>query len=381
MAAESTPPVGDRRTGVDGDAAATPKPSVVTGKDVAREAGVHPSTVSRSLDPRTSGRVRAATRSRVLDVAERLGYRPNLTASSLRRQRSMTIGILVADLLNPVYGQLLRSITAQLDNDGYFGLILETPDTAGSVSRAMDILQARRVDGIICASSRAGDGHALQRAVEAQIPVVQTMRWTAKTGSPVVLNDDVQGGRLAAEHLIDLGHRRLLQLPGPTDTSSFAERSRGFRAAVESSGFEAVEHGFTATAATLEKGLETMRTIVDAGAIDGVTGVFAHNDLLAVGAIDALREAGLECPDDVSVVGYNDSSLADHLDPALSTIRMPVAEMGRLAARRMVQMLAGTGDLPDVITLGPELVGRDSTGAPPLPSVSRRSPDVNVGGR
>src|SRR5690606_19031260 len=111
------------------------------------------------------------------------------------------------------------------------------------------------------------------------------------------------------------------------------------------------------------------------GAVDGVTGVFAHNDLLAVGAIDALREAGLECPDDVSVVGYNDSSLADHLDPALSTIRMPVAEMGRLAARQMVQMLAGAGDLPDVITLSPELVGRDSTGAPPLPSASRRRPD------
>lgn len=343
----------------------TPTRDVVTAKEVAREAGVHPSTVSRSLDPRRTDQVSAATRRRVLAIAERLGYRPDFAASSLRRRRSMTIGVLVSDLTNPVYGQLLQSITGQLDDEGYFGLIIETPDTAGTVSRAIDILRARRVDGIICASSRDGDRLALRSAADAGIPVVQTVRWTPDAGTPVVGNDDAYGGRLAAEHLIALGHRRLLQLPGPSDTSSFSERSRGFLAAVRSAGLEAVDHGYASPAPVLEQGYWTMRALLEAGLAEGVTGVFAHNDLLAVGAIDALREAGLACPGDMSVVGYNDSSLTDHLDPALSTIRMPVAQMGRLAARQMVQTLTGAGDMPDRITLTPQLVARASSGAPP----------------
>ena len=153
--------------------------SLITAKDVAREAGVHPSTVSRSLDPRQMGRVKPTTRLRIQEVAGRLGYRPDLTASSLRRQRTMTIGVLIPSFGNPIYGDLIHGINSELEPHGYQGLMIETPDGSNRLPSALETLRGRRVDGIICATSRSEDRQVLLDLASSGMPVILTLRWLA----------------------------------------------------------------------------------------------------------------------------------------------------------------------------------------------------------
>lgn len=333
----------------------------VTAKDVAREAGVHPSTVSRSLDPRQRERVSSVTRAKVLEVADRLGYRPDFAASSLRRQKSMTIGVLTPSFSNPIFGTLIHGISSELERHGYLGLIIETPDGADRTEPALATLRRRRVDGIVSTAARSADSLPLRKFAARGIPVVLALRWTAESGLPRVLSDDYLGGMLAARHLTDLGHTRVLQIPGPLDTMPFSERSRGFQDALSQAGLKPISHDQVAQTPNVGEGLRMMRELLADGTASPASAVFAHNDLLAIGAIDAITEAGLRCPEDVSVIGFNDDELTEHLAPALSTVRMPVDELGRIAAQRIVQEIAGQGELADVVTLTPELVVRDST--------------------
>lgn len=334
-----------------------------TARDVAARAGVHPSTVSRSLDPRTRASVRESTRLRVERVAGELGYRPDLTASSLRRRRSSTIGVLISSFSNPIYGELLHGISDELDDLGYHVLIAEVPDEpgAGRMSAAIDMLRSRRIDGMICAASRGGDGEVLRQLVDSGLPVVLSLRWIASTGIPRVVNDDALGGALAARHLLDLGHRSVLEITGPTDISTFAERARGFRQGLDASA-EPVDHSSAATTTpTVEEGHRAMVEALRSGRDRTVTAVFAHNDLLAVGALAALQENGIGCPASVSVVGYNDSPLTGYLKPPLTTIRLQIDQMGRQAARAVVAAIGQAGPVAPELTLAPDLIVREST--------------------
>lgn len=336
-----------------------------TARDVAEKAGVHPSTVSRSLDPRTRANVRESTRLRVERVAVELGYRPDLTASSLRRRRSSTIGVLISSFSNPVYGELLHGISNELEDLGYHVLIAEVPDVPGAdrMSAAIDMLRSRRTDGMICAASRGGDAEVLRQLVESGLPVVLSLRWIASTGIPRVVNDDALGGSLAARHLLDLGHRRMLEITGPTDISTFAERARGFRQGVVAKSAP-VEHRSAATSTpTIEEGHRATAEVLRSPEGRQVTAVFAHNDLLAVGALAALHEEGIECPGSVSVVGYNDSPLTGYLKPALTTIRLQIDRMGREAARAVVAAIGQSVPVAPELTLAPDLIVRESTAA------------------
>lgn len=338
--------------------------SLITAKDVAREAGVHPSTVSRSLDPEQMARVKTETRLRVQETAGRLGYRPDLTASSLRRQRTMTIGVLIPSFGNPIYGDLIHGINSELEPHGYQGLMIETPDGSDRLSPALETLRGRRVDGIICATSRSEDRQILRDLVDSGMPVVLTLRWLAGLAIARVVNDDRLGGFLAGQHLVALGHRRMLEIPGSEDIETFADRSRGFRDGLAAAAIAPIRHGERTTTPDVSEGRRVMANLLAAGVMDGVTAVFAQNDLLAIGAIEALRSAGLRCPEDVSVMGFNDSPLVDHLDPALSTIAMPMVEMGMRAGREILRAVNGHATEHDVVTVRPTLVPRASTAAP-----------------
>lgn len=358
--------IGDGRGARDGiRVSARPIQAVITAKDVAREAGVHPSTVSRSLDPEQMGRVRPETRLRVLEVAGRLGYRPDLAASSLRRQRTMTIGVLIPSFGNPIYGDLIHGINAELEPRGYQGLMIETPDGSNRLSAALETLRGRRVDGIICASTRPEHRQVLQDLVSSGMPVVLTLRWLAGLQIARVVDDDRLGGFLAGQHLVSLGHRRMVEIPGSEDIETFADRSRGFREGLAITGLEPIEHGQQTATPNVSEGRRVMAMLLESGVMDGVTAVFAQNDLLAIGAVEALRAVGLRCPEDVSVMGFNDSPLTDHLDPALSTIAMPMVEMGQRAGREILRAVNGDDTDHDVVTVKPTLVARASTAAPP----------------
>lgn len=341
----------------------SPVPWRGTQKDVAAAAGVHPSTVSRSLDPTQASRVSEETRQRVLAAARELNYQPDRIAGGLRRQRTQTIGVLVADYEAPFYAALIRGISVRLERDGYVPIALETRDDHDRLAASVRLLGERRVDGVITAATRAGDVGTFKQLMRSGTPVVMAVRWIRGLGIPIVANDDLRGGALAAEHLIRLGHRRIVQLHGPNDVEAFNERSLGYRSTLARAGLPDEEPVGYATTPTVLEGRRLMELVLKRGTVPP-TAVFAHNDFIAIGAMEVLREAGLECPRDVSIVGYNDMPLTEHLAPPLTTVRMPTVEVGQVAADVVLRIIEGRTASPVSISLEPQLIARHTTSPP-----------------
>jgi len=332
-------------------------------KDVAREAGVHPATVSRALDPGKMWLVRPDTRAKIQTAARALGYRADVVARSLRRGQTTTVGVVVPDLGNLFLPPVLRWIANKLEGHGFMALISETRDDNERLRVSLENLLSRRVDAIILTGARLGDGPLLQGIADEGRPVVLAIRALAGTNLPAVTTDDFSGGYIAARHLAELGHRLVAQLPGPADVQPFLDRTAGFAQAVTEAAINVVEFEERALHPTVSEGRRLMSLLL-AGGKPLPTGVFAHSDSMAIGALDGLRAAGLRCPDDVSILGYNDAPLVDHFDPPLSTIRWPSTEIGRFAAELAIALIEEPNSAVASMTFPPELVPRAST-APP----------------
>lgn len=331
----------------------------ITLKDVAARAGVHPSTASRALDPAKGSLVRADTVERVHAAARDLGYQGDAVASGLRRGRTNTLGIVVADLGNPYNAPLIRGIENHLEGRGLMALIAESRDDPDRMQRVLNNLAARRVDAVIVTGARRGDERALRRAQQ-QIPIVLAVRYLPGSGLPAITHDDERGGRLAAAHLVEQGHLRVAQLCGPEDISSFRERGAGFRAGLRSHGLHTIEVDDTARRPILEEGRRLMDLLL-AQREEPPSAVFAHNDLMAIGALQSLAAQGHLCPEDVAVVGYNDTPTAALTDPPLTTVRLPGYELGRMAADTAVTLIEDREHPGTSLSLPPVLVPRRST--------------------
>jgi LacI family transcriptional regulator len=333
-------------------------------RDVARLAGVHPGTVSRALNPQTRGLVNERTARRVLDAAQELGYRPNPIARGLRTNRSGTIGVLVPDLMNPLFAAVVRGIEDGLREGAYTPLIANTDNDADRERVAYEAMRARQVDGFIAATARR-DHWLLADNVSAGVKVVLVNRRVDSDALPAVTGDDHEGIRLAVEHLTGLGHRRIAHLAGSQTLYTGWSRHLGFRDAMEHCGLELDPDLVVFSDAFTER--EGARCCGELLARrNEFTAIVAGNDLLALGCYDALGQAGLRCPDDVSVVGYNDMPFVDRVTPPLTTVRVPHYELGATAARLMLEQLRGTDVPPRQLMLPPELVIRGST-APAVP--------------
>ena len=238
-------------------------------------------------------------------------------------------------------------------------LIAETQDDNGRSSRVLDNLLARRVDAIIVTSARSGDERILRRAQQ-QIPVVLAVRDLPGAGIPAITHDDERGGRLAAQHLLEHGHRRVAQLRGPRDVSSFRGRGAGFLGRMNESDVIVVEPEDTAIHARLAEGRRLMELLLRQG--DQLpTAIFAHNDLMAFGALESLAHQGISCPQDVAIVGYNDTPMTSFTAPPITTVRLPGYELGRMAADTAVSLIED-GEQPGTsLSLPPILVPRAST--------------------
>lgn len=333
---------------------------MATLRDVADRVGVHPSTVSRALDPASSSLVNAETRARVIAAAEELGFRVDAVASGLRRGRTATMGVVVADLGNTYVASAIRGIENTFEGDGYLTFITETQDDHDRATRILGHLLSRKVEAIVTLASRAGDEPTIKR-LSKQVPIVLAIRGLPGTDLPMVVNDDEGGGWISADHLIRLGHRSLAQLPGPRDVSNFRLREEGFIARAASSGIEVLRGPVAASVPTVEEGWRLMRALLQSSGRDRPTGIFAHNDHMALGAIQALRAAGLDCPNDISIIGYNDSPLTNFTDPPLTTVSLPGYELGQRAARLAIALVNGTNGAETQVTLPPTLVPRKSS--------------------
>jgi LacI family transcriptional regulator len=331
--------------------------------DVAKAAGVHPGTASRALNPSTRDQVSRETSRRVTKAAERLGYVPNTLARGLRTARSYLIAMVVPDVTNPLFPPMVRAAERVLSKAGYTLVLTDTDNDASAERSQVEQLRARGADGFIVATARWEDP-LLAELAAAHIPAVLVNRNTASAQLPYVGGDERAGVALAVDHLVRLGHRRIAYLAGPQDTSTGRERAAAFRQAVRAHGLPAGRNQVRACSAYTEQaGAVAAHQLITSA--DEYTAILAGNDLIAFGVLGELARAGISCPRQVSVIGFNDLPFVDKLTPPLTTIRLPLTDMGSLAARTLLSVIDSTEPNGRVTQslLGVELVVRGTTAA------------------
>ena len=337
-------------------------PDRATLKDVAALAGVHPGTASRAINAATRDLVNEETARRVLAAADELGYRPNPIARGLKTSRSYTVGVLIPDLTNPLFPRIVRGIQDKLEESGYTPLIANTDNDPARERADIEAMRARQVDGLITATAHRHDDLEIDGA-GGELPVVLVNRRHEQGTRPSVVADDRLGVRLAIEHLVALGHRRIAHLAGPQDLSTGYLRLQGFREALADAGIEYDDELVLAADAFVEEeGERLCNELLDRGL--EVTAIFAGNDLMALGCYDAFVARGIVCPDQISVVGFNDMPFAAWFDPPLTTVHLPQYEIGERAAELLLERLRDPAAEPTQMLLEPTLAVRGST-APP----------------
>jgi LacI family transcriptional regulator len=342
-------------------------------RDVAAAARVHPATASRALNPGTRLLVSEETARRVTEAAERLGYRPNPVARSLRTRRSHTIGVMIPDLNNPLFPPIVRGLEDRLAAHGYVALIGNTDADEGRERMVFDQMRARHVDGFVLATATL-HSRVLDEAAEAELPVVLMNRTAQGYPFSSVSVDNEQGVRAAVTHLASLGHTRIGHIAGPQEISTGVSRLRGFLDGMRAHSLTAEESQIVyASGYSIDEGLRCCRELLERDG--GLTAIVAANDMLAVGCYAAFDELGLRCPVDMSVIGFNDMPFIDRLRPPLSTIRFPHYQLGTEAANLLLERIDGSDGPVKILYLAPELVARGSS-SPLAPAAVPDVPNV-----
>ena len=328
----------------------------VTLQQVAQAAGVSASTVSRILNG--TAVVSQEKKQAVDEAISLLGFVPNPVARGLAGGRTLSVGVVTQSIDSPFYGVALRGIEVELDRAGYSPLFVSGHWNASEEARCIDILRSRRVDGIIVLTGRLSDA-ALKQTARA-LPVVATGR---KLRAPNLFSldfDNFEGARLATEHLISLGHRRIAFIAGNSEHPDAHERLRGYRAGLEAAGIRFNPDLLAAGLFHEESGMLATERLLEAR--QRFTALFAANDQMALGACLALQRRCLRVPYDVSVMGFDDLSISRYSIPPLSTIHHPAYELGQGAAASMLCLLRG--EKPAFKLPEPRVVARESTAAP-----------------
>lgn len=331
-------------------------------KRLADAVGVHPSTVSRALDPAKRHLVAEEVAERIVRAARELGYRPNPVAASLRTRRSRLVGVLVPDITNPVFSPIISGIAAVLGGEGYSTIVADAGPDPGRRLALIDELIARQVDGLVMATV-SRDDPSLEHCLAQNVPVVLVNRADDHERASAVVSDDLAGMQLAVAHLAGLGHRAIGHLAGPPHLSTGHLRRLGFELAMVSHRLPVLP-GAIVEASAYDREEGERATLELLAAVPGLTAIAASNDLLALGAYKALESLGRRCPDDISIVGHNDMPLVDMVSPALTTVRIGPRDMGREAARLLMEQMRPGGGPVRRVALQPTLVVRAST-APP----------------
>jgi LacI family transcriptional regulator len=302
-------------------------------RDVARLAGVSTATVSRILSG--AGEARPATQARVYDAVRALDYRPSGIARSLKLGSTGTIGLIVTDILNPFFPELVRAIEDAARARDLAVMLCNGQEDADREASYLELLSERRVDGIVVASGSLSERHG-QWLRSTAVPVVLVNCRLADDAQPAILTDNRAATRVATEHLLALGHRRLGHITGrPTDAAT-EDRLAGVRAAIAGAGLPEDALVVVVGDGHATGGERAMQELL---ATSGVTGVVCYNDLTAVGALHAIRDHGLGVPGDVSLVGFDDIDLAKLVDPPLTTVAQDTEAMGRWAVEYLARVI------------------------------------------
>jgi len=324
--------------------------------DVARHASVSPATVSRVLngDPRVGD----AYRKRVLRSVQELDYRPNVLARNLRRQRTATIGVVVPDIGNPHFGEMLRAIEDQAFDAGYRVLVCNTGENAEKQRAYLEALIDERVLGVII-SPADPEGEQISRLLDLGIPVVACDREVADPRADAVLADNVKALRIGTDLLVGEGHVRIAFVGGRVDVETGAERLAGYEMAMRSAGLEplTVDGDFR-----LDRAEEAVTVLLEQE--PQPSAMVVANNLMTLGALRAIAAAGLKVPAEIALVAVDDPPWSALVDPPLTTLAQPVRAMAADAMELLLQRVTGAREGPRRIVHPFELRERASTGAP-----------------
>jgi LacI family transcriptional regulator len=330
----------------------------VTSKDIARKLKISQSTVSRAL--RGDPRVAADTMARVLEAARQMNYTPNLAARSLITRKTATVGVVVSDITNPFYPELLDILHNELALAGYRTILFNERTDAIVEQHVGDLVNGAAVDGLIYVSATLGTPLPGHRARD--IPAVLVNRYIDSAPVDTVVSDNHRGGRLVAEAMVELGHRRIAIITGPENTTTSRDRERGFREQLEAFGVQFDETLRRVGQFSHHSGYQWCLDLLAAEARP--TAVFAANDVIAFGAPAAARRVGVKVPSELSIVGFDDIDMAGWEGFNLTTVRQPLEEMGRAAAKLLIDRIVSEGETPPRRRVFPVGLVRRETLAP-----------------
>ena len=333
----------------------------VTSKDIARELKISQSTVSRAL--RGDPRVAPETTARILETARQMNYTPNLAARSLITRKTRTVGLIVSDITNPFYPELLDVLHNEFALAGYRTVLFNERTDAPLEQRVADLVNGAAVDGLVYLSATLGT--PLPGRGVGAIPVVLVNRHIDSAEVDTVVSDNRRGGRIVADAIVGLRHRRIAFIAGPDNATTSRDRERGFRAGLRAHGVKFDPKFRRAGQFSHHTGYESGLQLL--AAQPRPTAIFAGNDVIAFGALDAARRLGVRVPDELSIVGFDDIDMAGWEGFNLTTVRQPLAAMGHTAVSLLLGRIESDGEQQARrrIVFPVELVHRDTLAAAP----------------
>jgi LacI family transcriptional regulator len=333
--------------------------STVTIRDVARRAGVSPMTVSRVIND--SALVSDGTRRRVEDAIGELGYVPSRLARGLSARRTGTLAVIVPDVANPFFTLIVRGAEDVARRAGYRVILCDTRGDLALEREVIEEMLAHRVEGILIAPVNDRSREHMQRLTAFDVPFVLVDRSVRGVDADTVLGDSADGAQRLVEHLLSLGHRRVGMIVESDDVSTARDRRKGYEAALQAAGLPADRELVVRASVDPEGGREGMRRLLTLD--EPPTAVFTVNNLVAVGAIEAVREAGLEVPDDVALVCFDDIEYASRLYPFLTVMEQPAETFGTLGTQLLLERIEDRApERSRVVVLPAQFVVRRSSG-------------------
>ena len=325
----------------------------LTLKMVAEKAGVSVNTASRAINNKPD--INEKTKKRILEIAQELGYIRNSAAVALRTKKTRTIGVVIADNRNPFYAEVLNGMEIAAREKNYHIILANTQRNYKKEEEAINLLLAKRVDGLLIAPVQDRDDD-IKKLIEANIPFVIVGRDFNDIDLDAVYNDEVKGGFLATEYLIKKGHKKIAFINGVLHKSPAKGRLKGYKKALKeceipfndaliSVGDIDVKDGYERTKKLFEKGLD-------------FTAIFAYNDMMAFGSMQAIKEKGLRIPEDIGLVGYDDIQFSSLISPSLTTIRLKKKELGIESVKLLFSRINGNRKKPKKIVLDVDIIAR-----------------------
>lgn len=308
-------------------------------KDIAKSLNISIATVSRALS--NSDNIRPETRKVVKEEARRLNYKPNINAQNLQTKRTKTIGLVIPELQTSFFPKVITGIQEVLDDAGFLILITQSQESMSTELKHLKMLEEFMVEGILISINQEGENYEYyQELIDSGIPIVFFNRVSSKIKAPKVIINDHHLAFFATEHLIYNGFKKIIHFAGPENLNVSKERKRGFLDAMNKHKLTVDNHSVITTDVFSDKSYSIMKSLIETDKLPEA--IFCFNDPVAIGALKAIKEAGLKCPDDIALVGFSETELASLIDPPLTSVEQPTFEMGETAARLLLEQINQT---------------------------------------